>query len=131
MTTYTIKDFKRELLNRGLFTTDMQELFTAIIVFPNGDWMGVSLWDGEEIWRADCAFRANGYPLWSHGTGQGMRGLPEDESGPLNEAVENFYEAMGDAEAQSMADYAAWEADGYNREAEEESLGRPLFPNEY
>lgn len=91
---YTIKSLKREVLNRGLFVTDMQNIFTAIITFDNGDWMGVSLWDGEDVWRADCAFRANGYPLWSHGTGQGMRGLPDDQCGPLNEAASEYLEDM-------------------------------------
>lgn len=30
-----------------------------------------------------------------------------------------------------MGDYLAWERESYNRELEAESLGRPLFPNEY
>lgn len=121
---YTITDFRLDVLNRGLFKTDMQNIFVATITFENGDWMSVSLWDGETIWRADCAFRANGYPLWSCGTGQGTRGLPEDQSGPLNDAVESYYENM-------PQDDGSWEADAYNREAEEDMLGRPLFPNEY
>ena len=31
----------------------------------------------------------------------------------------------------SMIDHMEWERDAYNREAEENMLGRPLFPNEY
>jgi hypothetical protein len=124
MSEYTITDFSLNVLNKGLFVTDMHNIFTAIITFDNGDWMGVSQWDDEDVWRADCAFRANGYPLWSHGTGQGMRGLPADQCGPLNDAVVSYYENM-------PQDDGSWEADAYNREAQEESLGRPLFPNEY
>jgi hypothetical protein len=37
-------------------------------------------------------------------------------------------EMMGSAMA---ADWGDYERDAYNREAEEEMLGRPLFPNEY
>lgn len=92
--TYTISNLKREVLNKGLFKSDYQNIFTAIITFENGDWMGVSQWEGEDVWRADCAFRANGYPLWSHGTGQGMRGLPEDQTGPLDEMACQYLESI-------------------------------------
>ena len=44
-----------------------------------------------------------------------------------------------DAECQRMLDTmsgvgvddGSWEREAYNREAEEQMLGRPLFPNEY
>lgn len=41
----------------------------------------------------------------------------------LTEAIEQ--------DAESMSRYLDWEREAYNRELEEESLGRPLFPNEY
>jgi hypothetical protein len=66
---YEIKDFKAVDLNRGLLMSDYQPAHTANIVFANGDWIGVSRYHDEVAWVADCAFRANGYPVFSNGTG--------------------------------------------------------------
>lgn len=38
---------------------------------------------------------------------------------------------MAEMSGDSMTDYLMWEQEAYSREAQEMSLGRPLFPNEY
>lgn len=66
---HEIKDFTATELDRGLIMRDMQPAHTAIIKFDNGDWIGVSRYHDEVAWVADCAFRANGYPVFSNGSG--------------------------------------------------------------
>ena len=67
--TYTIQDFKAERLNRGFIQSDIQDAHTAILKFDNGDWMAVSRYHDEKYWVVDAAFRANGFPIFSNGTG--------------------------------------------------------------
>jgi hypothetical protein len=128
---FTIKDLKLDVLDRGLIQPDRQNAWTAIIVAPNGDWLGVSSYEDEDYWVADCAFRANGFPVFSNGTGTrltAVRTIAPEIAAELDERVSIAYEEMGTAEAQSAYDCYM---DGLNREGEEEMLGRPLFPNEY
>lgn len=66
---YTIVQFDAERLDRGLIQSDIQDAHTATIKFENGDWMGVSRYHDEDYWVVDCAFRANGFPVFSNGTG--------------------------------------------------------------
>ena len=90
MSKYTIKMIKATEINRGLLRTEMMAAHEAIIVFPNGDWMGVTRYIDEEHWVADCAFRANGFPIFSNGTGSRvtvMRCLAPEDSVILNEAA--------------------------------------------
>ena len=67
--TYTIQDFKATTLDRGLISSSPQAAHTAIVKADNGDWLGVSRYHDEDYWVVDCAFRANGYPVFSNGTG--------------------------------------------------------------
>ena len=85
---FTIQDFKAETLNRGLIVPDMQEAHTAIVKFENGDWIGVSRYRDEDYWVADCAFRANGFPVFSNGTGTrivAVRTVSDEVAAALNE----------------------------------------------
>lgn len=66
---HTIKNFRAVALDRGLLNRDMQDAYTAIIKFDNGDWIGVSQYHDEDYWVADCAFRDNGMPVFSNRTG--------------------------------------------------------------
>lgn len=87
---YTVKSIKATEVNRGLFRTEMVACHEAIIVFTNGDWMGVSRYIDEEHWVADCAFRANGFPVFSNGTGSrvtAVRCLNPEDAGILDEAA--------------------------------------------
>lgn len=69
MTNFTVQDMNTQTMNRGLFASDMQTIHTAKVKMDSGDWIGVSRWHDEELWIADCAFGANGYPHFSNGTG--------------------------------------------------------------
>jgi hypothetical protein len=128
---FTIKDLKYTTLDRGLIKSDVQNAFTATIVAENGDWLGVSSYEDEDYWVADCAFRANGFPVFSNGTGTrlvAVRTIAPEIAAELDEQASILLEQMGTEEAQSAYDCYM---DGLNREGEEEMLGRPLFPNEY
>lgn len=84
--TFTIESFKAETLDRGLFASDYVEAHTAIVKFDNGDWVGVSRYVDEQYWIVDCAFRENGYPIFSNGTGSRLghsRALADDHDATL------------------------------------------------
>jgi hypothetical protein len=91
---YTIQDFKREKVNRGLIQSDYQDCWTAIVKADNGDWIGVSRYHDEAFWVVDCAFRANGYPVFSNGTGTRCgtvaRTINADIEAQLQEKVESW-----------------------------------------
>lgn len=87
---YTIKQFDAERLDRGLISSDVQDAHTATIVFENGDWMGVSRYHDEDYWVADCAFKANGFPIFSNGTGSrctAIRTLAPEDAKALDERL--------------------------------------------
>lgn len=69
MSEFEIKDFKAEVLDRGILNSDRQPAHTATIQFSNGDWVSISRYHDESGWVADAAFRANGFPVFSNGTG--------------------------------------------------------------
>ena len=105
---FTVKSLKRNVANRGLFTTDMQNIWEAIITLPNGDWIGVSQWEDEDYWVADCAFRANGMPLFSNGTGSrvtAVRTAAPEVAVVLDEKCCQYLESMNDE-----ADYRSYNA---------------------
>jgi hypothetical protein len=66
---FTVEDLTRTTLNRGILRSEMVLAYTANVILDNGDWIGLSKYDDEDHWIADCAFKANGLPLWSNGTG--------------------------------------------------------------
>jgi hypothetical protein len=54
----------------------------------------------------------------------------ESEFGPHDDHKECAYILFNMSDT-SYSEYLDWERESYNRELEAESLGRPLFPNEY
>lgn len=53
------------------------------------------------------------------------------EFGPHNHDDVECARILDEMNGESMRYYIEWERAAYNREAEENMLGRPLFPNEY
>lgn len=64
-----ITDFEHRLLNRGVIIANMQFACTAVLIFPNGDVVGVSRYDNEDFWVVDSHIKKNGYPVFCNGVG--------------------------------------------------------------
>lgn len=88
--TTQVESFRATTADRGLIQSDRQPIHEAILKFDNGDWIGVSRYHDEDYWVADCAFRANGMPVFSNGVGSRLTAFrtldPDSEEYAMLEA---------------------------------------------
>lgn len=69
MTGFAITEFAAKSLDRGLFTPDLQPAHVATVVLEAGDTISLSRFATEAHWVMDAHFKANGFPVFSHGEG--------------------------------------------------------------